>query len=62
MDLVRIQDSFVRLLLNLTKIENSFLKSKTLVKRVAFQFVIRPPEAPTEGRYSSLLKKWDFFI
>jgi hypothetical protein len=35
--------------------ENSFWKATSPLNKDPFQIMIKPPEAPTEGRYSNLL-------
>jgi hypothetical protein len=48
--LVKIHESLERLLVSLTKIENSFEKASSPENNDPFQIITVPLEAPTDGR------------
>jgi hypothetical protein len=54
--LVSTQESFEILLVKVMNSENSFENDNFPFKREPFQITIKPPEAPFEGRNSTLLK------
>ena len=53
--LVRIQDSLDKRDVKVMEIENSLRKERCPENREPFQMVIKPPDAPLEGRNSKLV-------